>query len=159
MSPALFGLYIDGLEKHLLQTADIDAPTLRGVLVPLLLYADDLVLMSTSAAGLQKQLDALASFSDQRQLTVNLSKTKVVVFEARHSHVADLVLNSAVVERVELQVPWLHVSCQQGYVFWDCYLGGSGQKAIFAMRRWCPFLGNRDPALQCKLFDSLMLPI
>ena len=97
----LFGLYVDGLEKHLLQTADIDAPTLSGVLVPLLLYADDLVLMSTSAAGLQKQLDALASFSDQRQLTVNLSKTKVVVFEARHSHVADLVLNSAVVERVE----------------------------------------------------------
>ena len=59
-----------------LETADADAPTLRGVLVPLLLYADDLILMSTTAAGLQKQLDALASFCDQRQLTVNLSKTK-----------------------------------------------------------------------------------
>lgn len=34
----------------------------------------------------------------QRQLTVNLSKTKVVVFEARYSHVADFLLNSAVVE-------------------------------------------------------------
>ena len=66
LSPTLFGLYVDGLEKHLLATLDIDAPTLRGVLVPLLLYADDLILMSTSAAGLQKQLDALASFCDQR---------------------------------------------------------------------------------------------
>ena len=42
-----------------------DAPTLRGVLAPLLLDADDLILMSTSAAGLEKQLDALASFCDQ----------------------------------------------------------------------------------------------
>ena len=50
-----------------------------GVMVPLLLYADDLILMSESASGLQEQLDALASFCEQRQLAVNLSKTKVVV--------------------------------------------------------------------------------
>ncbi len=78
LSPTLFGLYVDGLEKHLLETADIDAPTLMGVMVPLLLYADDLILMSESASGLQKQLDEIASFCEQRQLTVNLSKTKVV---------------------------------------------------------------------------------
>ena len=34
-------------------------------------YADHLILVSTSAAGLQKQLDALASFCGKRQLTVN----------------------------------------------------------------------------------------
>ncbi len=61
LSPTLFGLYVDGLKKHLLETADIDATTLMGVMVPLL-YADDLILMSESASGLQKQLDALASF-------------------------------------------------------------------------------------------------
>ncbi len=38
-----------------------------GVMVPLRLYADDLILMSESASGLQKQLDALASFCEQRQ--------------------------------------------------------------------------------------------
>ena len=46
------------------------------VMVPLLLYADDQILMSESAAGLQKELHALASFCEQRQLTVNLSKNK-----------------------------------------------------------------------------------
>ena len=35
LSPTLFGLYVDGLGKHLLDTADIAAPTL-GVMVPLL---------------------------------------------------------------------------------------------------------------------------
>ncbi len=71
LSPIMFALYVDGLEKHLLETADIDAPKLMGVMVPLLLYADDLILMSESASGLQKQLDALASFCEQRQLTIS----------------------------------------------------------------------------------------
>ena len=75
-------VWFDGPEKHLLETADIDAPTFMGVIVPLLLYADNLLLMFESASGLQKQLDALASFCEQRQLTVNLSKTKVVTFES-----------------------------------------------------------------------------
>ena len=92
LSPTLFELYVDGLEKHLLETADIDAPTLMGVMVPLLLYADDLILMSESAAGLHQQLDVLTSFCEQRQLTVNLSKTKVVVFEAQRSDVSELYL-------------------------------------------------------------------
>ena len=92
LSPTLFGLYVDGLEQHLLETADIDAPTLMVVMVPLLLYANDLILMSESRAGLQKELDALASFYEQRQLTDSHSKTKVVVFEAQCSDVSGFVL-------------------------------------------------------------------
>ena len=49
---------------------------------PLLLYAYDLILISTSPEGLQRQVDALATFCEQRQLTINLSKTKVVIFKA-----------------------------------------------------------------------------
>ena len=92
LSPMLFGLYVDGTEKHLLETSDIDAQTLMEVMVPLLLYADDLILMSESASGLPKQLDALASFNEQRLLTVNLSKTKVVVFECNEVSVDTVVL-------------------------------------------------------------------
>ena len=130
LSPTLFGLYVDGLEKHLLDTADIDAPTLMGVMLPLLLYADDLILMSQSAAGLQKQLDALASFSTARQLAINLSKTKVVVFEHRQSEVPDFVLNGAVVERgAELQVLGLCFARHQSNGVWDSLSGSSCQES------------------------------
>jgi hypothetical protein len=47
LSP-LFGLYVDGLENNLLETARIDAPELGGILALILMYADDLILMSTS---------------------------------------------------------------------------------------------------------------
>jgi len=38
-------------------------------------------------------------------------------------------------------------------------LVATAKKALFAMRRRCALLGIRDPALQCKLFDTLVLPI
>ena len=45
-----------------------------------LLYADDLMLLSTSKARLQRYIDKLASYSEDNCLTVNLKKTKIVVF-------------------------------------------------------------------------------
>jgi hypothetical protein len=41
--------------------------------------------MSHTPARLQKQLDVLQAFCCERQLTVNVKKTKVIVFEARKS--------------------------------------------------------------------------
>ena len=161
LSPALFGLYVYGLEKHLLATADIDAPTLTGVTLPLLLYAHDLTLMSESAAGLQKHLDALPSFCDQRQLTVNLSKTKVVVFEGKRCGVQDyFTLNGAVVERVDsYKYLGFVFHAVRDMAFGAGFLVAAARKALFAMRRRCAWLGIRDLASQCKLFDTLVLPI
>ena len=81
------GVYVDSLEKQLRETADIGAPTLMGVLVPLSLYADGLTLMCEGTPGLQKQLDALASCCEPRQLAANLSKTEIFVFEGKQSSV------------------------------------------------------------------------
>ncbi len=54
LSPLFFGLYLDGLEKHL-DALDGDSPLqLTDIVVKLLLYADDLALMSETPQGLQK---------------------------------------------------------------------------------------------------------
>jgi hypothetical protein len=83
LSPLLLGLFIDGLEKRL-NALEGDAPPMLGQLaIRLLLYADDLTLMSHTPTGLQKQLDVLQAFCCEHQLTMNVKKTKVVVFEAR----------------------------------------------------------------------------
>jgi hypothetical protein len=52
-SPLLFGLYLDALEGCL-DDRECDAPTLADVHVWLLLFADDLVLISESKVGLQQ---------------------------------------------------------------------------------------------------------
>ena len=53
---------------------------LAGTWIPLLLYADDIVLIAESLDGMQKQLDALHKFAEDSGLSVNLGKTKVMVF-------------------------------------------------------------------------------
>ncbi|GAQ79205.1 reverse transcriptase-related protein with [Klebsormidium nitens] len=78
LSPLLFGLSTDGLEE--LMRSSAGDPTLKGVAVPLLSFADDVVLLSTCAEGLQKKLALLERFSEQSGLSVNLQKTQVIVF-------------------------------------------------------------------------------
>ena len=160
LSPTLFGLYVDGLEKHLLQTAGIDAPELLGTLIPLLLYADDLILTSTTAAGLQKQLDALATFCKDRQLTVNLSKTKVVIFEARRSASVEFKLNGNAVDREDhYRYLGFNFHATKNMTYGVSHLVSAAGKAVHAMRRRCALLQLRDPRQLCKLFDILVLPI
>jgi hypothetical protein len=52
LSPLLFGLYLDGLEKHLDAIDGDNPPQLADIIVKLLLYADDLALMSETPQGL-----------------------------------------------------------------------------------------------------------
>jgi hypothetical protein len=81
LSPTLFGIYIDELETFLHEhIQDNDGYILHQVLISILLFADDVVLLSSSPEGLQRQLDALSLFCDLRQLMVNLGKTKVMIF-------------------------------------------------------------------------------
>ena len=81
LSPTLFGLYIDELEDFLLKSSlPGDGCYLYQVLISILLFADDIVLLASSPDGLQRLLDRLALFCDQRQLVVNLGKTRIMVF-------------------------------------------------------------------------------
>ena len=76
-------------------------PHLFEALVSLLLYADDVILIFPSAAGLQWQLDALQGFREQLQLIDNLMKMKLTIFEASKSECIDFVLHGRVAEWVE----------------------------------------------------------
>jgi hypothetical protein len=57
LSPLLFSLYVDPLEEELLMEdatdgINVDFLRLAGIPVPCLLFADDLVLLSSTRAGL-----------------------------------------------------------------------------------------------------------
>ncbi len=61
---------------------------LTGILLAILLFADDIAFFSNSASGLQKQLDILNNFCAKRGLTVNVwnvKMTQILVFEPQKS--------------------------------------------------------------------------
>ncbi len=87
LSPTLFGIFIADFQAELEPgSAGFALPTLSGVQTPALFYADDLALVSTTVAGLQAQLDLLQAYSKRWRLTVNVNKTKVVVYTSRPPH-------------------------------------------------------------------------
>jgi hypothetical protein len=47
------------------------------------MYADDIILVSTSAPGLQEKIGILGKFCDDWCLTVNIQKTKIIEFKAQ----------------------------------------------------------------------------
>ena len=84
LSPTLFGLYIDKLEEWLnLQGGD--GVQLGEFVIKLLLYVDDLVLISKSAHGLQMHLYALEIFCRVVGMQVNISKTKIIIFSNKRN--------------------------------------------------------------------------
>ncbi len=160
LSSFLFGLFIDGLEKQL-NALEGDTPPMLGQLaVRLLLYADDLALMSHTLAGLQKQLDVLQAFCYERQLTMNVKKTKVVVFETRKSMCQAFQYEGETIKQLN-SFKYLSVELHgtKGMQAVIQRLEMLGKKAIFALRRRCAELRISDPALQCQLFDALVKPV
>ena len=85
LSPTLFNIYINELARALKKSV---APglTLLEPEVKCLLFADDLVLKSPTKESLQQHLDLLRRFCQTWALTVNLSKTKIMVFQKKSSH-------------------------------------------------------------------------
>ena len=82
LSPTLFNIYIDQLAKSLEQS-DIPGLTLSDTQIKCLLFADDLILLAPSKEALQQQMDHLQSFCQTWALTVNLEKTRIMVFQKR----------------------------------------------------------------------------
>ena len=80
MSPELFKLYIHELSVRLDEIEDLEVPLLNGYKVSHLLWADDLVLLALDPKSLQKLLDCLNDYADKWELSVNISKTNVMVF-------------------------------------------------------------------------------
>ena len=61
LSPILFGIYIDKLEDCL-EKAGCVGPTLTGIVINLLLYANDIILMVRSPHDIEKKLRILNDF-------------------------------------------------------------------------------------------------
>ena len=52
--------------------------------VNILIYADDLIILSESKDGLQKQIDKLENYCTKWRLQINNKKTKVMIFNRRN---------------------------------------------------------------------------
>lgn len=82
LSLDLFLLYLHDIEQFF-RSKGLYGQDINGVIdILLLLYADDTVIFAHSHINLLRKLRALEEYCDLIQLTVNKSKTKILVFKA-----------------------------------------------------------------------------
>ena len=86
LSTILFNLYINDLPS-IFSFDGNDPIVVDHTPINCLIYADDLVIMSTSAEGLQECLNKLATYCNKWKLQVNLKKTKIILFNRQGSQI------------------------------------------------------------------------
>ena len=166
LSPLLFGLFLDDLEGELNEAqrvnGNLDLPLLGGRLLACLMYADNLALLSTTAAGLQRQISVLEDYAKRWGLTINVAKTKAMVFSSNKSisRREQLMLDCAGGQvQVEDAFKYLGVGFHCASSFGKYAAPArkvNGLKAMHNTVRRMNILKLSAPRVQCRLFDVMV---
>ena len=98
LSPILYCIYLDDLAL-ILSALGIGCH-LRNTFLALLLYADDMALLSPSLRGLQKLLSVTETYCKEWDILLNAKKTKNMFFGKRYE-LPSLILDGKKIEWVE----------------------------------------------------------
>lgn len=157
LSPLLFNLFVGDLPAIFDQTCD--PVSLHNTDISCLMFADDLVILSTTSTGLQTALDKLDSYCTKWGLCLNMNKTKVMIFN-KSGHLLKNYRFTINNQPIEIATSYMYL----GIVFSICgsftkaveHLLNQANKALFKLKQK-DIRNNVLTAL--KLFDTLILPI
>ena len=82
LSPTLFNIFINDVVDEISSKECMPA-SVNDIQLPCLLYADNLVIFSETATGLQNALSNLEAYCNKWSLDVNVSKTKILIFNKK----------------------------------------------------------------------------
>ena len=161
LSPILFNLYVNDLFNIIDQNSTPDVYLKESNKINALMYADDLVLISRSKEGLQRQIDALQEYCQKWKLDINIKKTKTMIFNRGNKIIkADFNVAGVKIENVKsftyLGFTISAKNCSFQSVMDD--LSVKANKAIFALKNKIK-LSRLPVKLAIKIFKSQIVPI
>ena len=159
-SPLFFSLFVNDIETSL--TGNLTGVTLRGIILKILKFADDMCLVSETREGLQQGLDDLARYCSKWGTIVNIIKTKIVVFrKGGQLGQADRWFFEGREVNVVSFFKYLGCYFTPGGSYAKCIqeLTNSARRALFSLKRY--FVKNPEtlPCIQIQLFNTMVTPI
>ena len=172
LSPILFAIFLNDLEMFMaskykgldyLKTSieellsDDDVTMYLNLFV--LLYADDTIILAESPVELQKALDGMNEYCQLNKLTVNVSKTKIIVFSrGKVRNVPVFMFGDEILERTD-NYKYLGVTLNYNSSFVTNLKALSivANKAMFALLQNGKDTLDIDTMLH--LFDAMVVPI
>ena len=167
LSPLLFSLYLNDLEKFLqskdnngIEIAINDDNIELYIKLFAILYADDTILMSDDEKQFQNLLNYFAEYCKKWHLKINISKTKIMIFGGNtRANNKIFTLNGDIVEIVKEFKYFGILFTQNGrFVQNTKQLSNLTCKAMYLLRRRIVNL-NLPIDCQLKLFDQTVVPI
>ena len=158
LSPLLFNYFINNLVGNL-DNKHTDPVAIGDTSLNILLYADDIVLLSESKEGLQKSLDILHEYCSTWKLQVNTDKSKIMIFNSN----GKTLLNHFTYDNAYLETVTNY--CYLGIVLkyngnFCLAVNSLMEKARKAYYKIKKTIGLNNPCrLLEKLFDCLVTPI
>ena len=155
LSPSLCNLYLNDMAPCFNQ-GQSDPMPVGDALVNFLAFADDIVFVSSSVKGLQNCLTKLESYCNTWKLTLNMTKTKIIVFNTTHKN-HKFYYNGKKIQESD-SYTYLGIVFKKNGLFCSAVntLNSKAMKAQFAIRQGFADLSVKS---QLKVYDSLVKPI
>lgn len=159
LSPSLFNCYINDIPRKL-DNISADQPFLKSCKISCLMYADDLVLISKSARGLQKLISATESFCNKWQLTINVNKTKILIINKKNYKGKGWVVYDKQIEIVQ-SFCYLGFELDNKGTFNKTItrLSQKAHRAYLGLREHFNLYNGTSISVMTRLFDSMIKPI
>ena len=156
-----FSLFLNDIEETFIQNG-LERFNIDMFKLFMLLNADNIVMFANSAEQLQESLNLLSDYRRRWKLTVNVSKTKVMVFRKGGLLPRNLVFyyNGHQLEIIK-SFKYLGIVFTVGASFAEAQntLAGQAQKAIFKLNKYLYKFTYITPKHNLELFDKLITPI
>ena len=169
LSPLLFSLFLNDLNDYFTihnieDCIDLPVPdhiqNMQTFLkLFILLYADDTVLLSESSQGLQNALNTYAQYCDTWKLTVNIQKTKILIFSKGRPGSTNFTFQGNQLETVN-EYKYLGILFSRTGSFNRCklHIANQATRAMYSLLRNANRL-SLPVDLQIDLFNKTIKPI
>ena len=162
LSPTLFNLFISDLTSVINNTDIVEPMRAENKSFNTLLYADDLVLISKNASDLQILLNNLENYCSDNSLTVNIDKTKLLIFNNNGKRMNNYKFqySTTQIENVSFyKYLGLIFSAYGNFKIAKQELKKMALKALFQLKARMGLHFRTKPKITIQLFDSLIKPI
>lgn len=160
LSPTLFALYLNDLAEHI-KSLNLGVK-INGVDLSLLLYADDIVLISDSEQSLQVMINVVNEWCKRWQMNINSGKTKIMHFRQKSRQQTDYVFTFGA-EQLEVVNSYRYLGIELDYsldyTVTSDTLASAGSKALGSLIA-THFNSNGLPfETYSKVYHNTVVPI
>ena len=147
------------MEKYL--DDDEFGVTIDDIRIILLFYADDLVLLSETAQGLQREINKLQAYCMKWKLKLNTDKSQIVIFQRGNANTNHEWFFGDIKLKISKTIPYLGMifSANGSFHRTQLTIAEKACKALFILYRRLQKFPYLKPTYLLQLFDAFIAPI